>query len=708
MNTKNFLLFLFLPLGSTWAGENHLPTFELQDYIVQSSPLMLEVSDSTQSLTVLENNALEDLKSDTIAQTLVNQPGISQTYYGPNANRSIIRGLDGFRVSILENGLNSFDLSSSSADHAVSIDTLLIDRLEILRGSSALLFGCNAIGGVINIFDKSIPNPTQKDSLQNAFRARLSSVNEGIHRGGIVFKEYGDFIFQINGSALSTEDYSTPHFEVHEEDEDEEAGAGAGAHEEAPVFADHVENSHSEIESFGFGFSYAHANGFVGMSYTDYDSTYGVPNHESSVVSIDRKKTALEGLHELSGGYFDSLNYQLVYGDYSHSEASGDSALDEHAEDEHHNAEFIYEGVDSRFILRKQSMASDFAFSLNYSDYDMQIVGDESYLSGNDHGNLAVAESTNPVIENESNQRLGIGLLQIRKLSDALSLNGGLRYEKWERDYDARDRNDSGAVNIDRTDDCMNGSIGITFTQSEVTSVSANFHYSERIPETSELYSSGAHHATEAFEMGKSDLKNETSKGVEFAIRNNQGAFKQKLSVYYNDCENFIFQNSTGEMTVPDHAGEEAFLIRSYSGVEANFYGAEYEFVNQLNSESYIKGFFDTITADNKTDNTALPRIPPWRLGLGYFFERDNCRLNINAIHHGAQSDIAPNETKTDAYTVLNARLACYLDVEDRGSEVYCKINNITDELGFVHTSFLKNSAPIPGRNVEIGINYKF
>lgn len=705
MNRKNFLLFLFLPFGSIWAGENHLPTFELEDYIVQSSPLLLEASDSTQSLTVLENNALDDLKSDTIAQTLANQPGISQTYYGPNANRSIIRGLDGFRVSILENGLNSFDLSSSSADHAVSLDTLLIDRLEILRGSSALLYGCNAIGGLINVFDKSIPNPAQVGSLQSAFKTRWSSVNDGWHRGGIAFHQSSDWVFQINGSIFSTEDYYAPRFEVHEDPHDTDHAED----EAVPEFAERVDNSHSDVETFGFGFSYAHANGYIGMSYTDYNSIYGVPNEESSIVGIDRKKTTLQGMHEVAGAYFDSLSYQLAYGAYTHSEASAADAHTEEGEpDEHHHAEFIYEGIDSRFILRKDSLGSNSALSLNFTDYDMKIEGDDSYLSGNDHANASVNESTNPIIKNDSSQRLGIALLQMQKLSNTLSFNGGLRYEQWERDFDARTRDDSAAVDIDRTDDCINGSIGLTFIQSDSTVMSANFHYSERIPETSELYSSGAHHATEAFEMGDSTLKNERSKGVEFAIRNKGRAFNQKLSIFYNDYENFIFQNSTGEMSVPDHADEEAFLIRFYSGVEANIYGAEYEFVNQLNSDAYVKGFFDTLTAKNKTDAMALPRIPPWRVGLGFFLERDKYRFNINAVHHGAQRDTAENESQSQAYTVLDARFAYYLDADNQGSEVYCKINNITDELGFVHTSFLKNSAPLPGRNLEIGINYKF
>ena len=159
-------------MAALHSNGDDLLTHVLDDFVIKSSPLTLNSSQVSQSYCAIENQALDDINSNTIAETLSFEPGISQTYYGPNANRPIIRGLDGFRVNVLENGLKNFDLSATSNDHAVTINPLLVSRIEILRGSSTLIYGSNSIGGVINVFNTSIPSKWNQDLLQN----RLSFV----------------------------------------------------------------------------------------------------------------------------------------------------------------------------------------------------------------------------------------------------------------------------------------------------------------------------------------------------------------------------------------------------------------------------------------------------------------------------------------------------------------------------------------------------
>ena len=752
MNTKHFLLLIFIvPLGITftWAGEDHLSIYELDDFVVQSSPLQLSTSEKTQSTTVLDQSALNETRSDTIAATLSQQAGVAQSYYGPHSNRPIIRGLDGFRVTILENGLSAFDLSATSADHAVSIDPLMVDRIEILRGSSSMIFGSNALGGIVNVYDKGIPNLYEGNAFKNEYRTRLSSANDGIYNGGILYHQLGNFVFQLNASSIETSDYETPLFEAEEDEHAHEAGS----HDDEDLL-DHVANSHSDIESFGFGGSYTYDKGYIGLSYSDYASTYGVPNHEKSIVSIDKKKLSLQSVRELDSGYFDRMDFQMAYGEYSHEEAAGedeDHGNEDHGGEDHHHAQFLYEGIESRIIFSKQTDDSRTALSLSYIDSDMKIDGEESYLAAMEHNAInnsenypgeaidptntsltdaIIPESTNPVISNDSAKRFGVGVMHKKDLSNSFSINGGLRYETLSRDYDALDRdNDTLAVDIDRDHSCINGSIGFIQKYSDTITFSGNLHYSERIPETSELYSSGAHHATESFEIGNPDLANEESVGIELALINQQGAFTQKVSAYFNDYSNFIYQEDSGFVTGSheiasqadvdaDTSGElalydplEAFeelTIRQYQGAEAEIYGFEYTFDYKLSPKTYLKGFADTISAKNKSDGIALPRIPPWRLGIGYYLESDQYKFSLNAVHHGEQDDLASGESITEAYTTVNARLGYYLNQEDRGSELYLRVKNLTDELGFVHTSFLKGSAPIAGRSVELGLNLQF
>lgn len=695
MYLKNFFLYSLFSLTLIFASEEHLPIYTLKDYIINSSPLSLNESEMTQSWSVLKNDSLNHIKSSTVAETLANQPGLSQSFYGPNATRPIIRGLDGFRVSVLENGLSAFDVSSTSADHTVSIDPLLINQIEILRGSSALIYGCNAVGGVINLYDNSIPVYSTDVELKSQFRSSFSSVNDGKYMGGIVFHKMDNLIFQMNATKNTSSDYDTPRFEIHHEDGDIEE-------------VDFVENSQSEIKTFGFGGTYHLEQGYIGLSYSNYDSVYGVPNHEKSIINVDKEKVTLKTYLTLNKSYFDSVNFQITEGDYIHTEGSSD-----------HATAFIYEGYDSNLILRKDYGSSISALSFNYTDFDFKIDGDESYLSAQEHHNEDIGapnESTNPSITNDATKRIGLGWMQKVYLSESLSVNGGIRYEKLSRDYEAFSRGANPvALDIDRDDSCINGSIGFSKKQSEELTISGNIHYSERIPETSELYSSGAHHATEAFEIGDPNLENEESIGLEIGFQLMQGKLTQNLSIYYNDFENFIYQSDTGFETEDEgdhHVGhdqdEEPFKIREYKGSKAKIYGAEYEFNYQLNSsegnESYIRGFADSITGKNKTEGTYLPRIAPYRIGLGYYTVDDDFSYNIQAIYNAKQSNLDANEEITEAYTVFNARWG----YTQGNSEIYLKANNLTNELGYVHSSLVKDMAPIPGRSLEIGYNLTF
>jgi iron complex outermembrane receptor protein len=284
MNLNHFLIFSFFPLALIFAHEEHLLTYTLEDLTITSSPLGLGISEITQSSTVLENHELNDLRSDTIANSISLLPGISQTYYGPNANRPIIRGMGGYRVNVLENGLSAFDLSASSNDHAVTINPLLVDRIEILRGSSALIHGSNSIGGIVNVFDNSIPNPSSGDSLNNELRIKTSNVDNGRNVSGIFYHRVGDFLFQVNASSINTKDYKTPRFELHGHDhhhhteyakvtnaDPAEFGEFLAPEEnDEEEFVEKVENTHSDINTLGVGGSYQHNNGFIGISYSDY------------------------------------------------------------------------------------------------------------------------------------------------------------------------------------------------------------------------------------------------------------------------------------------------------------------------------------------------------------------------------------------------------------------------------------------------------
>ena len=195
------LKLITLLLSSSLAfGQNEAQTKkveELDPIVVESSPLSPSVSDSTQSWSVLQGVKLDRNRADTLGQTLSEEPGISQSYFGPSASRPIIRGLDKHRVMVLQNGVSSFDVSSSSEDHAIPVDTMLIERVEVLRGANALLYGGNAIGGVVNVIDRSIPTESFAGSSGGSFVSGYSSVNKGWNAGASAYGGNDNFSFQI-------------------------------------------------------------------------------------------------------------------------------------------------------------------------------------------------------------------------------------------------------------------------------------------------------------------------------------------------------------------------------------------------------------------------------------------------------------------------------------------------------------------------------
>ncbi len=453
MDSKNllllFLLFL-LPFGASRANQDISPIYTLDDYVVKSSPLLLGNSEITQSWSILDDKVLESLKSDTVAQTIAFQPGLSQTFYGPNSNRPIIRGLDGYRIDILENGLSAFDLSKTSADHSVVIDPMLVERIEILRDSSALLHGCNSIGGVINVFDRTIPIKGNNSTFVNEFRSKYDSNNDGFYKGGILFKKINNFIFQIHGSSNKTKDYGVPKFaleEEHHEDDTDHHEDDTDHHEESLVTK--VNNSHNDFTNFGVGGSFTFDQGFIGASFSKYMSAYGVPSHEAPTIDLDRKKFAIKAAYNFSRGWFDSITFDSAFGDYSHKEIS--SAGEVHAD-------FDYSGYENKFTLIKTNGKLDYAFGFNFNSYELIINGEESYLSG--------ITGVNDPINKEDSKKLNFALMQKYSVSENIIFNGGLRFERLFRDY-------IGAPN--RTDSCYNGSIGILFSEIIGTSIGGNF-----------------------------------------------------------------------------------------------------------------------------------------------------------------------------------------------------------------------------------------
>lgn len=653
-------------LGHGGQDESPSSFYELDPVVVQSSPLAPEIADLTQAWCVHKGEELDWMRAQTIGEMLAFDAGVTQTFYGPNASRPIIRGLGDQRVRVLQNGLDTFDVSAASVDHAVAVDPMLTERIEVLRGSSALLYGANAIGGVVNTIDRTIPTHADGEPVSGQARVEYTGVNDGFNAGGAAFVEAGSFVFQANGTYRETEDYDVPDFRL----------------PDGPR-VDSVANSQSEIWTAGFGGSYLFDNGYVGAAYSHFDTQYGVPNEEAPTIELERKRFELRGaMAPESLEWINNIELQFAYGDYIHDEVESDGEI---------AATFEREGLESRAAILHNvgDLEGVFGFQGNFDE--LSVSGEENFFAGE--------SGVNPAIEGEDAQRLALFLMEQYELTAKLTLNGGVRLESFLRQL-------QGAEN--RDDFTASASGGAVFKLAEGWSIGGNLNYTERAPETAELFSDGPHLATGAFEIGDPSLDKEIAYGVEAILRRTKGAFTGAFSAFYTRFDDFIFLADTG---VVDFEGEE-LVERTYQAVSAEFYGLEAELEwNVLEANDWaidLRGFGDVIRAKNTSDNTNLPRTPPWRIGTGVNIQYQDFSLFVDATHTGEQSRTAPGEDSTGSYTLLGVRAAYNWKTDHAESELFVRVRNLTDDLARVHTSFLRDTAPLPGRSVDVGVNVRF
>ena len=646
---------------------------ELEPVIVESSPLAPEIADLTQAWCVHEGEELDWVRAQTIGETLSFDAGITQSYYGPNASRPIVRGLGDQRVRVLQNGLEMFDVSAASVDHAVAVDPMLIERVEVLRGSSALLYGANAIGGIVNTIDRTIPSHRHGDSVRGQARVEYTGVNDGFSAGAVAFVEAGSFVFQANGTFRETEDYDAPDFEL-----------------DGTRF-DSVANSDSEAWTAGFGGAYLFENGYIGAAYSKFDTFYGVPNEEAPTIDLERERLELRSaIAPESLDWVDNIELQFAYGDYTHDEIEPDGEV---------AVTFERKGLESRAAVVHSlgDLEGVFGFQGNFDE--LNVSGEENFFAGK--------TGVNPAIAEEDAQRLALFVMEEYSLTQQLTLNGGVRLESLLRQF-------KGAEN--RDDVTVSASGGVAFKPLEKWSIGLNLNYTEREPETAELFSDGPHLATGAFEIGNPSLDKEVAYGIEAVLRRTEGPFTGAFSAFYTHFDDFVFLADTGNEVNEDGntpgVNEEALAERAYQAVSAEFFGLEAEVEwSVLEKEDWtvdLRGFGDVIWAKNISDNSDLPRTPPWRIGTGVNVQYRDFSVFTDATHTGEQRKTAIGEDSTGSYTIVRVRVAYSLRTDYADTELFVRVNNLTDDLARVHTSFLRDTAPLPGRSVDVGMNVRF
>lgn len=656
---------------------------EIRDEVVVSAAAdprsQLEV---TQPTTVLLGEELDLRREATLGQTLDEQAGVSSTYFGPGASRPVIRGLGGDRIRVLSGGLGSADASSTSPDHAVSIDPLSAERVEVLRGPATLLYGSAAVGGVVNVLDGRIPDGRPEDGVTGSAEVLGGTVAEersvGVTLDG---PGPGRLAWHLDYLRRETDDYEIPGF------------AEAGDHQGEDEVFGLLPNSALDSESGAVGLSWVTPRGFFGLSASGFDTLYGVPGHGHGDEEEGEESEHGEGEHEAEDevrvdlrqrrvdfrgetvaafGPFRGAKVRVGIGDYEHRELEGAEV----------GTRFGNDSWEGRVELVQRTAETGLgpltgSLGLQATRSDFVAVGEEAF----------VPPSVTDTVAAFAFEEVARGPLRLQL---------GLRWETSELDP-------AGALPA-RSFTGVSGSAGVVWALRDDLSLTASLSRTERLPTANELFADGPHAATRTFEIGDPDLDVEDSLGFDLALKAARERFRGEIAAFVNRFDGFVFESFTGE--VVDELEVVRFVQR-----DAEFVGAEVDldFVlferDDRHLDLLVRG--DWVRAE-LAGGSPLPRIPPVRASLGLSYHQDRWRGLVEARRVEEQDRVAEHETPTAGHTLLNAMVGYRLFAERLVADVILRGTNLADEEARSHVSFLKDEVPLPGRDLSLMLRVSF
>jgi iron complex outermembrane receptor protein len=656
---------------------------------------------------VLTGEALTRSLRPTIGETLQRLPGVSATSFGPSASRPILRGFQGERIRVLTDGIGSIDVSNTSVDHAVIINPLLSERIEVLRGPSALLYGSSAVGGVVNVIDTRIPRTRPVDGYRIAAIANYGSAADERSIGAagdvavgehLVLHADGSYLkagdLRIGGFALTREARAAALSQVGLPQETPEDGGEPIDFAASAAIRGRLPNTAAETWTAGAGATVLTEGGSLGVSYSHYDSLYGVPiryatqvgqEQEAPRIDIVQNRVDLRGEVDVGGGFLKSIRIRGGHATYRHFELEPSGEI---------GTAFRNNGTEARLELVQADRGGwQGASGVQFFNRLFDVEGEEAFLP-----------------RNETNQ---VGLFTLQQYANGpFRAAGGLRYER----TDLASRNpveDLRFPSAKRSYDALSASLGASYEVADGVRVGLNGSRTERAPSAEELFANGPHAGTQAYELGNPGFGLEKSWGLEATFHAHAGRFDLDASVYGNWFSNYISENQVDPsvcQAAADPSGRDVDLpCFQYQQSDARYYGVEAELTAHLFETGGFRVNADVLgdyVRATIVDAGPVPRIPPARVLAGVEAQGDrlNARAEIERVFD--QKRTAAFETATDGYTLVNASLSLRPFGEDSKATLLLSANNIFDVVARRHSSFLKDFAPLAGRDLRATVRF--
>ncbi|KQU56113.1 TonB-dependent receptor [Sphingomonas sp. Leaf339] len=675
--------------------------------IVVTAPFQQSEADVLSGTSIMSGEELQRALRPTIGETLARLPGVSATSFGPNASRPVLRGFQGERIRVLTDGIGSIDVSNTSVDHAVAINPLIAERVEVLRGPSALLFGSSAVGGVVNVIDTRIPRSVPEAGYRVAGNLTYgSAANErsGGAAGDVAVGE--GFVVHADGSYLKTNDLKIGGYALSQQQRAASLATAAlppqavEPGEDAIDFAGNaairgrLPNTASETWNVGVGAALIRDGGNIGISYSRYDSLYGVPiryateqgqEQEAPRIDLKQDRVDLRAEVDTGGGFLDRIRLRAAMANYTHSELDPSGAV---------GTTFKNQGLEGRLEFVQANHGGWLGASgVQVFNRRFDVEGDEAFLP-----------------RNETSQ---VGLFTLQQYSmGAFRAEAGARYETTS--VDARTVvGDDRFARGGRDFRAVSGSLGASYEIAPNIRIGLNGSRTERAPSAEELFANGPHAGTQSYELGNPNFRLEKSWGLEATLHAHRENWSFDAAAYYNWFSNYIFDNQVDPVACETAAAPSGRTVDlpcfQYAQADARYYGLEAQGNVRL---AKLAGY--KINADllgdwvhaRIVDQGPVPRIPPMRLLGGLEAQGDRLTARAEVEHSFEQDRVTQFETPTGGFTLVNASLALKPFGASNQTTLTLSANNIFDVNARRHVSFLKDFAPLSGRDLRATLSF--
>ncbi|MDG2252614.1 MAG: TonB-dependent receptor [Methylophilaceae bacterium] len=659
-------------------------SLELNEIPVTANPLNLSSDEIVRPIHIMNGVELQNKKSSSLGSMLDSVPGVSNNSWGDNVGRPVIRGMDRNRVQILNNGMQLKDVSNLSGDHATSLDALSSEQIEVVMGPETIMYGGGAVGGVINIIDHRI-HPEFVDGIVGKYDVSIGGPNNGTSSSMLVDIGADNFMWHFDLYDRDSKSIKIPGFSV-----SKKLAESDSEFTRSKYGKDSLQNSYNETLGGGVGATYFFDNGHTGFSYAKHEQEYGTILENDAFIDLesDNVKYELE-MRDLSN-FVNKFKFNVSHTDYEHFEMEGPTEI---------GLDFFDRGTDVKVeIIHSLLSKSGGAVGLNF-------------------GSSKFSQNTKPYAPN--NKRQNVGLYALEGIAvGSHKFTVGFRHDY--HDYEANaftsddgaptEGGDEGSTSFAATEKSFHAtsfSVGSTSKINDKWTLAFNVAHSERAPNHDELFVYGEHHATETIEHGDRTLSDERSNSAEVTLSWADQGNAFSISPYFMDFSSYIALLDTGVVQYHEHDGEEEALpVLLHQNIPADFYGFEFQGNINLAGNYGFNYWGDYVRAKNKNGGD-LPRIPPLTLGSGLSYQVNALQASINVEHNFSQTNIGPQELKTDSYTNLSLIMNYDLPYM-QGVNAFIKGENLLDEERRDHASYLKDKVLMGQRSIMVGITGYF